>query len=79
MRKSGIAENLCRPKALRHAFAVEAGQKGVPLNIVQRWLGHARMETTAIYANVLGDEERSLARRTWRSMLYAIPNPKKFD
>jgi len=58
---------------------VEAGQKGVPLNIVQRWLGHARMETTAIYANVLGDEERSLARRTWRSMLYAIPNPKKFD
>jgi site-specific recombinase XerD len=36
MRQAGIAENLCKPKALRHAFAVEAGQKGVPLNIVQR-------------------------------------------
>ena len=39
MRKAGIAESLCKPKALRHAFAVEAGQKGIPLNIVQRWLG----------------------------------------
>jgi hypothetical protein len=28
MRNAGIAESLCKPKALRHAFAVEAGQKG---------------------------------------------------
>jgi hypothetical protein len=27
MREAGIAECLCKPKALRHAFAVEAGQK----------------------------------------------------
>ncbi|HWD28119.1 MAG TPA: tyrosine-type recombinase/integrase [Rhizomicrobium sp.] len=27
MRDAGIAESLCKPKALRHAFAVEAGQK----------------------------------------------------
>jgi integrase len=58
MQKAGIAENLCQPKALRHAFAVEAGQKSIPLNIVQRWLGHARIETTAIYASAIGDEER---------------------
>lgn len=65
MRKAGIAESLCKPKALRHAFAVEVGQKGIPLNIVQRWLGHARIETTAIYASASGDEERNLARRAW--------------
>jgi integrase/recombinase XerD len=65
MRRAGIAERLCKPKSLRHAFAVEAGQEGVPLNIVQRWLGHARLETTAIYMSVLGEEERNLARRTW--------------
>lgn len=74
MRHAGIAENLCKPKALRHAFAVEAGQKGIPLNIVQRWLGHARIETTAIYANAIGDEERSLARRAWSSLELAIPD-----
>lgn len=73
MRKAGIVEYLCKPKALRHAFAVEAGQKGIPLNIVQRWLGHARIETTAIYASAIGDEERNLARRAWSSLELAIP------
>lgn len=73
MRKAGIAECLCKPKALRHAFAVEAGQKGIPLNIVQRWLGHARIETTAIYAGAIGDEERNLARKAWSSLELAIP------
>jgi integrase/recombinase XerD len=68
MRNAGIADSLCTPKALRHAFAVEAGQKGVPLNIVQRWLGHARIETTAIYAGAIGDEERNLAMRAWRDL-----------
>ena len=74
MRKTGISESLCKPKALRHAFAVEAGQKGVPLNIVQRWLGHARIETTAIYASAIGGEERNLARRAWSSLELAIPD-----
>lgn len=68
MKTAGITNALCKPKALRHGFAVDAGQNGVPLNIVQRWLGHARIETTAIYANALGKEERSLAERTWRSL-----------
>lgn len=73
MRRAGIAESVCKPKALRHAFAVEAGQKGIPLNIVQRWLGHARIETTAIYASAIGDEERNLARRAWNPLELAIP------
>ena len=73
MRDAGIGERLCMPKALRHAFAIEAGQKGVPLNIVQRWLGHARIETTAIYASAIGDEERNLARKAWGSLELAIP------
>jgi integrase len=74
MREAGVADCLCKPKALRHAFAVEAGQKGGPLNIVQRWLGHARIETTAIYASAIGDEERNLARRAWSSIELAIPD-----
>ena len=74
MRKAGIAESLCKPKALRDAFAVEAGRKGIPLNIVQRWLGHARIETTAIYASAIGDEERNLSRRAWSSLEPVIPD-----
>lgn len=74
MQEAEIANTLRKPKALRHTFAVEAGQKGIPLSIVQRWLGHARIETTAIYASAIGEEERNLARRTWSSLELAIPS-----
>lgn len=53
-------------KGLRHAFALNAIHSGVPLNMVQRWLGHASIETTSIYAQALGPEERDLAERMWR-------------
>ena len=72
MKKAGIADVYAKPKALRHGFAVEAGQNGVQLNIVQRWLGHARLETTSIYAGALGLEERALAERTWRNLDKAL-------
>jgi hypothetical protein len=68
MRKAGIIEPLCMPKALRHGFGACAGQQAVPLNIIQRWLGHARIETTAIYVDVLGDDERRLAQHAWNSL-----------
>ena len=79
MRKAAIADSLSNPKALPHAFAVEAGQKGIPLNIVQRWLCHARIETTAIYASAIGDEECNLARRAWSSIELAIPEQSLLD
>jgi integrase len=54
------------PKGLRHGFGVEGiTSAAIPLNIIQRWLGHARIETTAIYADALGAEERLLAARMW--------------
>ena len=38
---------------------------GVPLNMVQKWLGHAQLSTTAIYADAVGAEEKSIASRMW--------------
>jgi integrase/recombinase XerD len=55
------------PKGLRHAFGVSAFQSAVPPHLVQRWLGHASLRTTAIYGNVVGPEERSFAERMWVS------------
>ena len=55
------------PRGLRHGFGVGTLQSGVPLNLIQRWMGHARMHTTAIYAAVCGPEEISFARRFWRA------------
>ncbi|WP_041317288.1 tyrosine-type recombinase/integrase [Hyphomicrobium nitrativorans] len=53
------------PKGLRHGFGVHAIRSKIPLNLVQRWLGHARMETTAIYLQAMGSEEREIAARMW--------------
>ncbi len=65
MLAAGITAGPVMPKALRHAFGVGGTQAGVPLNLIQRWLGHADIQTTAIYTNVMGDEERNLAARMW--------------
>ena len=65
MTRAGISGHQANPKGLRHAFGVHAVHSGVPLNLVQRWLGHARLPTTAIYANVVGPEEIAIAERMW--------------
>jgi site-specific recombinase XerD len=36
------------PHQLRHAHALELAREGVPLNIIQRQLGHANLGTTSI-------------------------------
>lgn len=38
---------------------------GVQLNMLKKWMGHADMATTAIYADAIGEEERSIASRMW--------------
>jgi len=53
-------------KGLRHGFGVAAVQAYIPLNLVQRWLGHAQLSTTAIYAEAVGQEEQAIAARMWR-------------
>lgn len=53
------------PKGLRHGYGVHAISSGVPLNMLCKWMGHASMETTAIYANALGAEEQGIAARMW--------------
>lgn len=67
MAESGnVGVHAC-PKGLRHSFGVTALQKGVPINILRKWLGHARLSTTAIYTDAIGDEERAIAAKFWRT------------
>lgn len=65
MPAAGLAGAYASPKGLRHGFGVQAVTAGVPLNLVQRWLGHAQLTTTAIYADAVGAEEQSIAARMW--------------
>ena len=66
MSAAGIEEGPHRcPKGLRHGYAIHALSKAVPLNLVSKWMGHAKMETTAIYANAVGEEQQNIAARMW--------------
>lgn len=74
MDRAGLSGLHAMPKGLRHGFGVAAIQTQVPLNLVQRWLGHADMRTTAIYAAATGPEERSIALRMWRKTMPTPPD-----
>lgn len=66
MKNAGIQEGPHRsPKGLRHGFGVLAISKGIPLNLLSKWMGHASLEVTAIYANALGEEQRQIASKMW--------------
>ncbi len=65
MDAAGISGLHASPKGLRHGFGIKAVVSQVPLNLVQRWLGHAQLTTTAIYADAIGPEERQIAARMW--------------
>jgi site-specific recombinase XerD len=65
MKEAGVNGTRATPKGLRHSFAIACLSKEIPLTTVQKWLGHARLDTTSIYSNAVGKEEREMARRLW--------------
>jgi len=53
------------PKGLRHGFGINAVVNGIPLHMLQKWMGHAQLSTTTIYADAIGKEEQDIAARMW--------------
>lgn len=67
-RAFGLAEvsgPAATPRGCRHGFGAAAIQNSIPLNLLQRWLGHARIDTTCIYAGLQGPDELAIAKRMW--------------
>jgi len=65
MAELGFEGAKASPKGLRHTFGAHAILTGVQLQMLQRWMGHASMDTTAIYSTLVGKEEREIAKRMW--------------
>lgn len=78
MQSAGVRGSYASPKGLRHGFGVRAIQASVPLTLVQRWLGHADIKTTAIYTSAMGPEEREIAARMWhkKTVSRRLPDPE---
>lgn len=56
-RKAGIGVR-CHPHMLRHSYASELLEDGYSILNVQKLLGHADMETTAVYLHLVDEELR---------------------
>ena len=65
MSQAGIVGLHATPKGLRHSFAVHCAFSNIPMPLTQKWMGHADIQTTAIYYQIIGDEEREMAKRMW--------------
>ena len=65
MAEAEIVGAQASPKGLRHGYGVHAIASGVQLNMLSKWMGHAALSTTAIYANASGREELAIADRMW--------------
>ena len=53
------------PKGLRHGFGVAHALSKTPIPMLQRWMGHSSPQTTGIYMQAMGEEERKLAQAVW--------------
>ena len=53
LEKAGMDKEVS-PHSLRHTFAIELIDRGVPLNKIQLILGHENISTTSIYLSITG-------------------------
>ena len=63
MLAAGIEGAQATAKGARHYFGVHADAQGIPQPVLQRWMGHTKLETTSIYRQAVGEEEQQLAER----------------
>jgi len=75
MRAAAIIGPQASPKGLRHGFGIANAQASIPQSLTQRWMGHARLETTGIYQNAVGSEERAFAQRAWVGQSFTSGEP----
>jgi site-specific recombinase XerD len=55
-KQSGVRRRFA-PHQLRHAHTIEMAREGIPLNIIQRRLGHANLGVTSIYLQGIDNGE----------------------
>jgi len=65
MLNAGLNEVKVSAITLRHSFAINALQKGVPITILKEFMGHESIETTNIYTQFGSFEQKQFAMKMW--------------
>jgi integrase len=65
MDEAGLSGAKASARGLRHTMGVHAIGTDVPEARLKKWLGHSDLETTAIYLDAVGPEDRAIAERMW--------------
>jgi len=53
------------PKGLRHSYAIACISASVSLPKLRKWMGHEDINTTTIYLDFVGEDDRELTRKVW--------------
>ena len=65
MKAAGLSGTKACPKALRHTYAVSYLMEKTPITTVKKWLGHESLKNTAVYLDIVDEEEYNEARKIW--------------
>ena len=57
--KAGITDDRSHPHTLRHAYSINCILQGVPVTVLQHWLGHRDITKTIIYTQILAQDTRA--------------------
>jgi integrase/recombinase XerD len=49
----------------RHTIATQSLLRGIPVEVLQKVLGHKKIQTTLIYAKIIEDFQHQTMRRVW--------------
>lgn len=55
----------------RHTFATQSLLRGMPIEVLQKVLGHKKIQTTLIYAKIVEDFQHQTMRRVWDGVAVA--------
>lgn len=55
---AGYDDGRAHPHTFRHSFAVNCILQGVPLIVVQKWLGHSSIQSTMVYLKVRAEDTK---------------------
>jgi integrase/recombinase XerD len=74
--RAGIDKHV-HPHGLRHTLAAQLANEGVPVHHIQEQLGHASLNTTAVYLKRIAPKERldAIAGHTWAADQAPAPDP----